>query len=400
MRHERSFPCSNDQGLCDYLEKAWISGQLDEYADEHFLIKALENRLSSFLGFQQMIYNDPRFIQWFETSTNIIDDSSFNFNFCINLSKRLSLLESVFGKNQIDKFITDQLSAGKGHYDENTFFEAMSEISVLTFYSGRLWDSALYEPPLEIGKIKKNPEARFMKKYSGNRTITVNIEVKCPKFPEVRQGERKIFIPAFLLTEKGRTAVQSECSRHSIPYCSPRVLKLKEFLNSAADKFSTPNADTFNLLYINWSYSDFPSNGFLEAWSLLTNEINGLLTQPAAALSVGVAPDVFDKITAVIVYTEAFEGLMFSDFRYVWQRNGYGPRFRMWVLNDNLRNAEWKDESRILFETTGMNPDYPSSPICLMDYNIKNDSDRTTAGEIGNILKDFALCHAKYFVDA
>ena len=86
MRHEQCFPCSNVHGLCDYLENAWTTGLLDEYADEHFLIKAIENRLSSFLGFQQMIYNDPRFFERFATSANIINDSSFNVNFCINIS--------------------------------------------------------------------------------------------------------------------------------------------------------------------------------------------------------------------------------------------------------------------------------------------------------------------------
>lgn len=396
MRHEQCFPCSNTHGLCDYLENAWSTGLLDEYADEHFLIKAIENRLSSFLGFQQMIHNDPCIFERFATSANIINDSSFNVNFCINISLRLSLLERVFGKNQIDRFITDQLSAGKSHYDENTFFEAMSEISVLTFYSGHRWDKVFYEPPVELGKMKKNPEARFVKVYPGNRTVTVNIEVKCPKFPEIRQESRNIFIPAYLLTEEGRAAVRNECSRHGVHYCAPRVLKLKEFLNSAADKFSIPDANTFNLLYINWTYSDFPSNGFLEVWSLLTNKINGLLTHPAAALSLGVKPDVFDKITAVIVYTEAFEGLMFSDFRYIWQRNGCGPRFRMWVLNEDLRKAEQENKSNILFQITHMNPDNLSRAICLMDHN---DTDRVKVREIGNFLTDFASCHAEYFMD-
>ena len=50
-------------------------------------------------------------------------------------------------------------------------------------------------------------------------------------------------------------------------------MKLKDFLNSASSKFSVPQSNEYNLLYINWSYCDFASNSFLEAWSLLTNRI-------------------------------------------------------------------------------------------------------------------------------
>lgn len=96
-----------------------------------------------------------------------------------------------------------------------------------------------------------------------------------------------------MLSQRGRELVPEFCKNHDIQYLSPRLLKLKDFLNSASEKFSIPQEDEYNLLYINWSYCDFPSNSFLEAWSLLTNDINGILTHPDIAQKIGVSNDVF-----------------------------------------------------------------------------------------------------------
>ena len=85
----------------------------------------------------------------------------------------------------------------------------------------------------------------------------------------------------------------------------------------------------------------------------------------------GVLAEAFEKITAVIVYTESIEGLMFSDFRHVWQRTGVGPRFRMWVLDEKLRDAEWNDKSNVLFSITGMNPDKISNQRLMIDCKSK-----------------------------
>lgn len=359
MRHDIPFPIHNDYEICHYLKNIWECGWLDEYSDEHFLIKAIENRLTTFVGYTQMLNNEPN-LHGVIKAKGIIDNDTFNSNFCMNLSGRLACLESLFGSDHMERFIKDQLSAGKQNYNEDTFFEAVSEVSVLYFYTFRSrWKQALYEPPIGKSKLSKNPEARFIGELSLNgdaQKITINIEVKCPKFPSIENQECKIAIPTVLLSDEGRKEIPAFCKDNGIVYISPRVMKLKDFLNSASSKFSVPQNNEYNLLYINWSYCDFASNSFLEAWSLLTNAINGILTHPNAAQSIGVSPDVFKKITAVIIYTEALEGLMFLDFRNVWQMNGRGQRFRMWVLDEKLRHAETTRESDTLFYVTGMKP--------------------------------------------
>ena len=60
----------------------------------------------------------------------------------------------------------------------------------------------------------------------------------------------------------------------------------------------------------------------------------------------GVSNEVYEKITAVIVYTESLNGLMFGDFSYVWTRAPEGhPHFAIIGIH-NLES---------LFEVTAMN---------------------------------------------
>ena len=119
-----------------FLRKIWEDGWLDEYSDNHFLIKAIENRLTAFIRFTQMLNNDPNLHRLIKKH-GVIDNDSFNLNFCMNLSSCLAHLQTIFGNDHMKRFIRDQLSAGKQQYDEDTFFEAISEISVLRFYAMR-----------------------------------------------------------------------------------------------------------------------------------------------------------------------------------------------------------------------------------------------------------------------
>lgn len=403
MRKDTKFPMEGIF-LLDFLRSAWGNGWLDEYSDDHFLIKTIENRLDDFVGKEQMIGNETN-LQGIVKPDGGTHTAAFNSNFCINFSMHMQALERTFGTENIKRFMMDQMSAGKQKYDEDTFFQALSEVSILCFYARHDWTQALYEPPVSKGGSKKNPEASFMKELSGKGgeterekekiIIKVNVEVKSPEFPHDNHANEKTMIPAVLLTDDGRKRVKEFCAGHDLLYMDPRVLKLKEFIKSAAEKFTVPGPNEFNLLYINWSYRDFPSNSFLEPWSLLTNELNGILTHPEAAESIGISLDWLKKITAVIVYTESLEGLMFSDFRYVWQRHGAGPRFRMWVLNDELRAAEQNSKSGMLFRITGMKPDDALTRLALMDYKIKTDVERRAAHKVAVDLEQVIMQNAK-----
>lgn len=394
LRKEIPIPLCRDE-LNDYLCDCWESGLFDEYSDDHFLIRAIENRLSSFNWDIQFIRNTvPTFYNLID-SNGKIDYSSFCENFCINLSQRLKYMECIFGKKQIEEFITGQFAAGKSKYSEDAFFQALSEVEILSFfhrgYDG--WTEILYEP--KIGINGDNPEACFRGQLRNleEETLTrvvANIEVKTPRFSLYSKYDKPILIPGVLLTNDGRQALRTKCDEHGIDYINPRVTKLVSFLNSASEKFSIPKENEFNLLYINWSYSEFPENSFLEAWSLLTNAENGLLLHPEIATVLpfkeSLNPDIYKKISAIIVYSSSIEELMFCEFRHVWQRNGKGCKFRMFVLDESLRNRELSNESNLLFQLTGMNPDQGQGYICF-----STSEEKEGLRECGRIIYDNLL---------
>lgn len=407
MRSNEPFPIKGEQNieLCNFINTAWTKGWLNEYSDDHYLIKAIENRLTTFIGQEQLIENNIN-LQGMVNSDGSINTAAFSFNFCINFSLRLQFLTKKFGEESIKSFITNQMSAGKKNYKEDTFFESLSEVSILTFYAPRCdWLQAIYEPPVIEGINNKNPEARFVgnvqcrasgkNKMENVQTVTINIEVKSPEFPHDYHINEKIAIPTILLTNDGRKEIKKFCEARGVTYLDPRVLKLRDFMNSASSKFTIPKKNEFNLLYINWSYRDFPSNSFLEAWALLTNEINGILTHPEYGKEIGVLSEAYNKISAIIVYTESLEGLMFSDFRYVWQQNGAGPRVRMWVVDERLRHAEWADDSNVLFKITGLNPSKELTQMAMLDYKSRTNKEKVDANMFGSELIELILKNAK-----
>lgn len=341
------------------ISNMWQHGWFDSYSDEHFLIRAIRKQISRIEWESQLISNNCTSIYTPMDSNGSIRYDRFSELFIINLSARLRGMCDCFGEESIKHFVEDQLSAGKLNYDENAFFQALSEIEILAFYIARTkWDKVIYEPP--IGTNGSNPEAQF-KKTIDDVKVSVNIEVKTPEFPKYTDITPRIVIPAIMLSDTGRNEIIELCELNNTRCIMPRVTKVVQFLNSASSKFQKPNKDEYNLLYINWSYSDFPSNGFLEAWSLLTNEINGILVNPEIGTTLPfkepVHKDVYEKITAVIVYTSSLDQLMFSDFRYSLQPSPeVGARFRIFVLNKELRELELTEQSNLLFRITGMKP--------------------------------------------
>lgn len=402
MRSTTKFPLEAELDLCSFLKFSWENGWLDEYSNDHFLIKAIENRLVHFVAIEQLINNNINFVNMVNPDGSI-NSNHFNLNFCINFSRRLEGLYHDFGEEAIKRFITDQLSAGKHNYSEDAFFQALSEISILSFFTSlREWTKIIYEPPVVNGVNNKNPEASFCGVFECKdqadshehveKSITLNVEVKSPQFPHDSHTNEKIAIPTVLLSPEGRENVKNFCKENNIRYLDPRVLKIRDFINSATSKFNIPEQDEYNILYINWSFRDFPSNAFLEAWSLLTNEKNGILIHQKYAEEIGVNPEAFEKISAIVVYTESLEGIAFSDFRYVWQQNGAGQRFRMWIINDELRQLEREGKSDIVFNITRMRPSDPLTQYVMIDGKSKNDSERVESAylayQLHNVIKE------------
>ena len=259
-RSEKPFPTSCDDFI-GFFENAWNKGWLDEYSDEHFLIKCINKQLTGIEWESQLLFNNSTSINTPITDDGKIDYNSFTINFIVNLSAKLMGMSTVFGEEDIKNFVKNQLAAGKDSYDRDMFFQALSEIEILSFYSGRTkWKEALYEPP--TGVNGSNPEARFVyENEATNTTTTINVEVKTPKFPLIVEHRVKTAIPTILLSDVGRREFQKLCEDNKSKCIMPRVTKLVQFINSAANKFEKPKENEFNLLYEN--EGRIPSSTFL-----------------------------------------------------------------------------------------------------------------------------------------
>lgn len=402
LRSETPFPSKFDNIICSFLKRIWEEGWLDEYSNDHFLIMALEGRLNQFTWNEQFLNNNNNAYYSPITKDGIVDYEAFSMNFCMNLSAKLLGMTSMFGEDKTKRFIMDQLSAGKDNYNEDIFFQAFSEIEILTFFHrGFGWKEIKYEPP--INSNGANPEAYFIGElYNKNSgapiEVKVNIEVKTPKFPRLSSRQERILIPTILLSKEGRQELSQICNKNNIEYIQPRVTKLVDFINSASKKFDYPKNNEYNLLYINWAYCDFPSNSYLEAWSLLTNKYNGLLTHPEIATTLPfknpISADAYKKITAVIVYTSSIDQLMFCDFRHVWERNRCGCKFRMFVMDEKIRTSELSNKSDLLFQITGMNPSKQETLSALFDCTSQTENEKIANAKLSSDISSFIIKNA------
>ncbi|WP_256972947.1 hypothetical protein [Clostridium botulinum] len=350
MKHfKRSIGKNNEflKYLIDINKKGW----LDEFSDNHFIIKAINGEMDYFNKYRNLTKRSMYY--------SYTEDNNCT-NFILNFFPKFQYFCNHFKEKDCEEFVKNQLSAGKSNYMEEQFFRAMSEINIINFLisfgPAHLIDS-IYEPKLGING--SNPEARLV--YSNG--ITVDVEVKTPGFNKKISGNEKgIIIPTFLLEENEKEELKKICNLNDFKFILPRVGKLKDYINSAGKKFQRPkDKNHVNLLFINWTYTDVEERGYLEPYSLLYNNLNGILKNKEMALEIGIDKDALEKISAIIVYQDSFDSIIFGDFRYAW--NGY--KFRMlpnMLIDNNLIDVD------TIKEVTRMNP--PKFPDELMPYEI------------------------------
>ena len=184
------------------------------------------------------------------------------------------------------------------------------------------------------------------------------------------------------------------CEKENIKCTLPRVKKLIEFMNDTAKKLEYPTKQThINLLYVNWSYCEFPSNSYLEAYSLLYNDMNGLLKYKNIGINMGVAEEVYDKITAIIVYTNSLNSIVFSDFRYLWST-------RCFAIMPNINLDSNLLDYKLLLKVTDM--DYRknlNTPHFMCDLKIQskyevsseNIENIKNISDLNEIIENYAL---------
>lgn len=323
--------------VIEYILTLKKNGLMDEYSDNHILIKAMRGEFDYF-------YKYPHLGQ--ESISKSERDLATTF--LMNFSPKLQYLSRIFNDADFNKFIKNQLSAGKDNYSEEQFFRAASEINVLKFLSsfcGKLKRGS-YEPRLREGDT--NPEARL----EFENDIIFDVEVKTPGFTDqfvIPEGKDILLKPNVIISNESRNKLKDYCDEKNIYLIWPNILKLKNFIESAASKFENVKGENhFNLLFINWTYTSFPEWELNEPLYLLTNPISGLLHNKKAQEIIGLDNDCMNKISAIVLYRDTFDTLISQDFLYHFKHNS----FKL-ILNENLRENNNFD---LLCESLKMNP--------------------------------------------
>lgn len=186
-RSEKNFPLGESE-IYETLRKMWKSGWLDEYSEKHFLIRLL---------------NGDDLVRRMFNHNKCTFDGVIGYNadtFLINFNFRIKEMIKYFGEKEIVGFIRNQLSAGKKHYNQNMFFQALSEIEIIRYFLafGNSFEKKCeYEPHVQGSKC--NPEASIEYKDG----TLVNIEVKTPEFTDqLHKFDR--YMPLILLNDEGR----------------------------------------------------------------------------------------------------------------------------------------------------------------------------------------------------
>ena len=370
-RHNMPFPMQ--QRLYEILPRMWEQGWLDEFSEEHFLIRAIKNDTQ--IWDRLLRYHRVYQGEW------EITKKAFPSTFCINFSAKMNLLVDVFGENNIKNFVTSQLSAGKKHYNEGQFFEALSEIEILAYFSqfGPGWANGKYEP--KIGRGNHNPEASFV--YPGGERI--DIEVKTPEFSYVKRTQN-LFMPLQCLTNKGIEEFEKECKKYGLLFQRPRISKLKSFLNSACEKFVEPtNEKHYNILFINWTYTEIPYEGFIEPCALLNNSYNGIFNHYNMAEKVGISNEIYSKITAIFIFQNPFEAIAFQDLRYL-----FASRKAVLLLNPFMLDSA--EKKKAFYEAIQMREkDFILESIPELYYDVGEYHSLYYSSRLREIIKKYSI---------
>ena len=147
MRSQTAYPATVDLEIFETIKFFWEKGIFDDYSEQHFIIRAINNDVSYFKEL------------FLRKNIKEINPASFPWNFIANLNVKVINLMHCFGNDVIENFFRNQFAAGKNNYNENQFFEALSEFYLLAYFANfgpAKLTEAIYEPvwliPIKIQK--------------------------------------------------------------------------------------------------------------------------------------------------------------------------------------------------------------------------------------------------------
>ena len=350
----------------------WKEGCFDDYSKNHFLIRAimkdplLEDNVKQYRGNGLVLSFDP-------------------VNFVQNFATKICALLSFFS-NEVEKikdFLRNQMAAGKQKYQEKSFFDAYSEI-LLLYYLGTRSDEHgrnFYEPSVN-SVSSKNPEAIF--NYPNGKKIA--IEVKNAAFPPLPQNP-KFIMPLYPMEKERLDNLDTICQEDGYCLVRPRVGKMKDFINSACEKFNKPADDnSYNILAMNWTDTNIPNLSVVEPAVYLGNKENGLMQFKTMASKISAGnfvfnQDMYEKITAIIVFKASMDTLFFSDFRYLFE-----SKEAVVILNPFLLDSKIKQKD--FLDTLQFHPFVSEYKCCISVPSPKSELDATSLLHYMNYVKE------------
>lgn len=353
-RSEQKWPRQHN-ALTDTLKIMWERGWFDEFSEDHFLIRAINGDLPEYRTKPQVNMSSPE----------LYNDCDTYLNFIINFSSTFYRFISFCGSDNAERFVRDQLSAGKSNYSEDQFFGALHEIHVFTYLTSFGKPSVDYEPMLSGSSGKKNPEYRIKNSFMipgkdasdiiyKKEDYIFDVEVKSivGQLNKNIDLEKPFITPSMAIEYSKKDKLFTLCNELELQVELPNVIQLREFLNSAASKFSSLlHKNHFNLLYINWTHREIPILNYIEPLSLLDNPVNGLLRYKDIGQKFKISNDVFEKISAIFIYSYPKQALIFGDIRWVFAKKQCAILF-----NPSLTPEQQLKLTRILSMNPSANP--------------------------------------------
>jgi hypothetical protein len=355
---KKEFPFKLD--LTKILKEIWNNGWFNEYSKEHFLIKALNGDLSDFRR-KELSQNE---------AINLYKSCDNPNIFLIILASMLHKLKSSCSTEEFRRFI-EQMAAGKDNYEESQFWATINELQALHFMTlcGRY--KVEYEPEIGGESGKRNPEYRINNRFiipgespdkplipMADYIFDVEVKTILGAVNERIDKEKPYITPLLTIDYKKRETLEKICKENGFQVAYPDVIHMKDFLNSAADKFELPtNENHFNILFLNWSFREL-SNAYLEPLAILDNQYNGLWRYPQTGIKFQINKDVYDKISAIVIYNLPIQGLMFNDIRWAMSNRHYSVLF-----NSSLTSKQQVVLSRLFSFNPKQNTQYD---LCLL----------------------------------
>ena len=302
-----------------YFDELQSKNFFKDYSSDHFIIKALkgneEEIKSRLLQFQPIPITN---IAFSKSGMPIVSQQQGLLNcspesFILNSSFRIKYLHDFFG-DSFDDFIKEQLAAGKENYTDEKFFQAMSEVHILSFlatFSSNI-KNKIYEPQLGING--KNPEASF--EFADG--IKINIEVKTPDYSSSLHKKYPRWVQPSVAYDRSYSNLEDIVKNSGYTLIPPCINKIKDFINSACAKFQeVDHIQEFNLLAINYYGHPWGDMAIAEGYCSLMNETTGILYCPKTREELNISHDI-TRISAFVLYQCTAETLLTSDIRYSW----------------------------------------------------------------------------------